>query len=77
MFKKLIQWAQGRHTLFAVFFALFGSVLQWFHRLDMNYIALIGAVQAFVFAHSCKEDYFANKQDSQDPQNPDPQEPAK
>jgi hypothetical protein len=51
----------GRHTMFAVYFALMGTVLAWFHRLDMNFIALIGAVQGFVLLHSGKEDWFSLK----------------
>jgi len=65
MFKKMLMWCQGRHTLFAVFFAASGTVLEWFHRLDLNYVALIGAVQGFVFAHSFKEDYFEGTKDLQ------------
>lgn len=61
MFQKVVRYVLGRHTLFALFFAIFGSVLQWYHRLDGNFIALITAVQGFVFAHSAKEDYFASK----------------
>lgn len=61
MLQKYFKWAQGRHTGFALFFTLVGSVLQWFHRLDGNYISLIGAIQAFVCAHSIQENYFASK----------------
>jgi len=60
MFQKLSQWCQGRHTLFALFFTISGTVLAWFHRLDPNYVALIGAIQGFVFMHSYKEDKFAS-----------------
>jgi hypothetical protein len=58
MFSKIVAWAQGRHTLFAIYFALAGTGLQLAHRLDGNFIALIAAVQAFVFAHSAQENYF-------------------
>lgn len=58
MFSKLVKWAQGRHTLFALYFALTGTVLQCFHKLDGNFIALIAAVQAFVFAHAVQENYY-------------------
>lgn len=64
MLQKFFNWAQGRHTGFAVFFALSGTTLQWFHKLDLTYIAFIGAIQTFVFAHSAKEDYF--KKDGSD-----------
>jgi hypothetical protein len=62
-FKKSVEWCQGRHTLFAVYFALSGTALQWYHRLDMNYVALITAVQGLVLAHSVKEDYYKDKDD--------------
>lgn len=61
MWQKLVKWAQGRTTLFAIFFAISGTVLEWFRRLEPNYILLIGAIQALVLAHSAKEDYFAMK----------------
>jgi hypothetical protein len=61
MFQKLTSFFQGRHTFFAVGFALFGGILQWVHRLDGNYIALITTIQGFVFAHSTQENYFASK----------------
>jgi hypothetical protein len=64
MFKRLTTWCGGRHTSFAVFFTLMGTTLAWFHRLDPSYVALIGAIQAFVFAHSCKEDHFDSKNQS-------------
>lgn len=57
-FSKLVTWCQGRHTLFAIFFTVMGTLMAWFHRLDPSYVALIGAIQAFVFAHSYKEDHF-------------------
>lgn len=36
--------------------------MQWFHKLDGNYIALITALQGFVFAHSVQENYFSKPQ---------------
>lgn len=39
--------------------------MQWFHRLDGNYIALIGAVQGLVLLHSGQENYFAAKDPKQ------------
>lgn len=75
MFKKIVLWCQGRHTLFAIFFAIYGSILQWFHRLDVNYIMLIGAIQSFVLGHSIKEDYFASKA-APAPADPAQQDPA-
>jgi uncharacterized membrane protein YagU involved in acid resistance len=61
MLQKIFTWLQGRHTGFAVYFAVVGTVLQCYHKLDMNYIALIGAIQAFVLGHSIKCDYFESK----------------
>lgn len=65
MFERVIKWMAGRHTMFAVYFAITGTVLQCYHKLDGNFIALITAVQGFVFFHSYKEDYFAQKAASQ------------
>lgn len=61
MFKKLVVWANGRHTLFAVVELILGTILAWFHHLDMSYVALCGTIQSLVLAHSVKEDYFEKK----------------
>lgn len=55
---KIFQYLSGRHTSFAVFFTLMGTLLAWFHRLDPSYVMLVTAIQGWVFAHSAKEDYF-------------------
>jgi hypothetical protein len=67
MIKKILVWSQGRHTAFAIFFTVMGTTMAWFHRLDPSYIALVGAIQAFVFAHSAKEDYFEKKNEQDAP----------
>ena len=61
MFSKIVTWTKGRSTAFAVFFAGFGSILAWFHRLDGSYVGLVTALQAYVVIHSTKEDYFNSK----------------
>ena len=58
MFTQIIKWANGRHTLFALFFTVMGTTLAWFHRLDPSYVMLVTAIQGWVFAHSYKEDKF-------------------
>lgn len=47
--------------MFAIYFTVMGTILEWFNKLDPNFIMLIGAVQALVIGHSIKEDYFAAK----------------
>lgn len=67
MWQKLIGWCQGRHTAFAIYFTIAGTVLAVFHKLDVNFIMLIGAVQGLVLGHSIKEDvmdYMKAKQPS-------------
>jgi hypothetical protein len=66
MFKKLIAWAQGRHTLFAGIELALGTVLAWCGKLDMSYVALCGTIQAMVLGHSLKEDYFEKKNGGDD-----------
>jgi hypothetical protein len=73
MLQKLSRWLQGRHTMFAIYFALVGTVLAWYHRLDINFIMLIGAVQSFVLGHSIKEDWFAMKAAAAQQATPDTQ----
>lgn len=58
MFARIFRWCQGRHTAFAIFFTIVGSALAWHQRLDMSYVALVTAIQGWVFAHSYKEDKF-------------------
>lgn len=71
MFKRVITWMQGRHTAFAVAELSIGTALAWFHRLDMNFVALCGTVQAMVLGHSIKEDYFESKKPADPVQNQD------
>ena len=61
MIKKILEWSQGRSTLFAAFFTGFGSLLAWHNKLTPTYIALCTAIQGYVVIHSVKEDYFAKK----------------
>jgi hypothetical protein len=55
-FTSWMNWLGGRHTMFAGFFAVYGSLLQWTHKLDATYIAFIGTIMGFVISHSIKED---------------------
>jgi hypothetical protein len=59
MFQKLVQFFQGRHTLFLVACMSIGCVMSWFHKLDGNLVTLLLGLQGMVLAHSIKEDYFA------------------
>jgi len=56
MFSRLSNYFAGRHTMFAVYFAVAGTVLSIFHRLDPNFVALCATLQTLVLAHSYKED---------------------
>ena len=58
---KVINFFCGRNTLMAIFFTIMGTILQWVGKLDMNYIMLIGVIQALVLGHSVKEDIFNSK----------------
>jgi len=52
---------QGRHTTFVAFFAVVGTALQYFHRLDSTYIAFMTSLMGFVLGHSIKEDHYEAK----------------
>ena len=52
---SIFKFFQGRHTAFGVFFSVFGTILAFMGKLTPEYVALVGAVQALVFAHSAKE----------------------
>ena len=65
MIRKLFNFFTGRHTFFALFFTVSGTALAWCGRLSMPYVALIGAVQSYVFAHSLKESHFSEGHDDE------------
>lgn len=48
----------GRATTFAVTFALVGIGLAVHGKLTTEFVALVGAIQTMIVAHSFKEDYF-------------------
>lgn len=48
---------QGRFTTFAIAFTVCGIVLAFFGKLTADYVALVGAIQALLAAHSFKEDW--------------------
>lgn len=54
--KKFFAFFQGRHTAFACFFAVAGTILAFKGMLTGQYVALIGALQGWVAFHSWKED---------------------
>lgn len=66
MFKRVVIFFQGRHTLFVCWFAATGLVLAAIGKLGMPYVALCSALQAAVGLHSFKEDVSArnNKTDN-------------
>lgn len=56
---RIYNWFCGRSTFFALFFAITGFVLALRGKLTADYVALIGAMQALIVAHSYKEDVAA------------------
>jgi len=68
LFTRVTDWSASRgHLVFAFYFTLYGSLLQWFHRLDFNYIMLIAAIQAFLLGHQVKDSYFDFKSNDTKP----------
>ena len=57
---------QGRATFFASVFTLAGIILAFKGKLDANYSLFVASIQALIFAHSCKEDWFSLKNKDQD-----------
>lgn len=49
----------GRHTFFALFFAITAFALAWAGKLTHMYIEVMVTLQAYVLAHSIKEDHYA------------------
>jgi hypothetical protein len=60
-FGKIAAFFYGRHTLFAVFFAVSGLGLAIVGKLTREYVALCIALQACIGVHSWKEDVFDGK----------------
>jgi hypothetical protein len=52
---------QGRATTFAIVFTVVGIILAFRGKLDTNYSLFVTAVQGLIFAHSCKEDWNAQR----------------
>lgn len=57
--ESVFGFLQGRHTAFAIFFAVTAFWLAAHGKLTDSYAVTITAIQAFVLAHSVKEDYFS------------------
>lgn len=57
----IFNFFQGRATTFAIVFTVAGIILAFRGKLDGNYALFVTAVQGFVFAHSCKEDWASYK----------------
>lgn len=78
MFCRLVQFFQGRHTLFVVACFVTGTTLSWFHRLDSNLVTLLLGLQSMVLVHSTQENYFGSKNGAQSNNQPgDSTVPAK
>jgi hypothetical protein len=58
MFQKLVNWFNGRHTLFVSSSLVIGVGMAWFHKLDANLVALILGLQGMVLGHSIKDDHY-------------------
>lgn len=52
LLKKLLALVNDSHVAFALVIFGTGSTMQWFHRLDPNYIAFCGTVIGFVLGHA-------------------------
>jgi hypothetical protein len=55
--RRVFDFFCGRCTFFALLFAFAGVGLAFAGKLTADYVALVGAIQALLVAHSAKEDY--------------------
>lgn len=53
---KLFTLFKGRCTFFAILFSTVGIILAFMGKLTPEFVALVGAIQALLVAHSLKED---------------------
>ncbi len=56
-FARVTDLFNGRCTFFAVVFTAVGIILAFMGKLTTQYVALVGAIQTLLVAHSAKEDY--------------------
>jgi hypothetical protein len=56
--QKLFSGLQGRTTSFITGFFIMGHIMQWFHRLDAQYITFMSLLMSFVLGHSIQENAF-------------------
>lgn len=54
---KIYNFFGGRCTFFAFWFTTAGIWLAAHDHLTATYVALVGAIQTLILAHSAKEDY--------------------
>ena len=57
LFCRVTDMFNGTCRFFAVVFTLCGIILAFKGKLDANYVALVGAIQALLVAHSIGQDY--------------------
>lgn len=65
---SLFGFLNGRCTALAIVFTVCGITLAFLGKLTADYVALVGAIQALVLAHSFKEDQYQNQKQSQQQQ---------
>jgi hypothetical protein len=54
---RVFNFFQGRSTFFACVFVASGIVLAFLGKLTGEFVALVGAIQTLIVAHSVKEDF--------------------
>lgn len=52
LFDKIMSMAKDYHLPICVFFFVIGSIMQWFHHLDMAFVAYVGTILGAVTGHS-------------------------
>ncbi len=67
--KYIYNFFGGRATFFASVFTGAGIGLAFTDHLTGPFVALVGAVQALIVAHSAKEDYFNGKNGGDTPKH--------
>lgn len=55
---KVFCFFKGRATTFAITFTVCGIILAFRGKLTAEYVALVGAIQTLIFAHSLKETHY-------------------
>ncbi|VVB51681.1 Uncharacterised protein [uncultured archaeon] len=67
LFCRVTDMFNGTCRFFAVVFSTVGIILAFMGKLEANYVALVGAIQALLVTHSIGQDYHERNENNAPP----------